>query len=477
MRGAVATILTCLIAVSACSWRAASAPPTQPQTPTPTPEAVAGAAGVGDPYYPQMGNGGYDALHYTIELKVDVEDNAIDGWAQMEARATDNLRAFNLDFHELDISRVRVNGERAEFSRSEDELTIIPSRDLPVGQPFTVTVSYAGVPDPVDDPGFPFGGVGWVRYPSGIFVISEPSGSKSWYPVSNHPTDKATYTFRITVEEPYVVVANGLLEEEIDHGDTRTYVWESDDLMSSYLAAVYIAELERVAEEGPEGLPIRNYFPPDLPAAQTSAFRRTGEMIELFSELFGPYPFDVYGVVVMQERLGLAMENQTISVFGEDMLEERIVAHELAHQWFGDSVTPGRWQDIWLNEGFATYAEGLWLEYAEGPEALQAMMDSLYRQVHNQEPPGAPPIEDLFGWSVYTRGAWTLHALRLEVGDQAFFDTLRSYYDRHQYGNATTDDFIAIAEEVAGRDLGALFEGWLFDEQAPPKPGGDSRAG
>jgi aminopeptidase N len=419
-----------------------------------------------------MGNGGYDALHYSIELDVDVEDNTIDGATQLEARATEHLRAFNLDFHQLDISGVKVNGEVAEYSRDGDELTIVPEGVLPAGQSFTVTVNYGGVPVPVEDPAFPGGGVGWLRAPSGVFVINEPSGAKSWYPVSNHPTDKATYTFRITADEPFVVVANGLLEEEIDLGDTRTYVWESDDLMSSYLAAVYIAELERTDEEGPDGLPIRNYFPPGLSKSETLAFGRTADMIEFFSEVFGPYPFDAYGVVVLPESVGVAMENQTISFFGEDMLEERIAAHELAHQWFGNSVTPARWQDIWLNEGFATYAEGLWLEHTDGPDALRDLMDRLYASVQYQGPPGVPPVEDLFGWNVYARGAWTLHALRLEVGEEAFFDILSTYYNRYQYSNATTDEFIAVAEEVSGRDLDAFFDGWLFGEDTPPKPAG-----
>ena len=432
--------------------------------------AGAGAEGVGDPYYPQMGNGGYDALHYTLDLEVDMEANALAGTATLAARATQPLRAFNLDLHGLDVHQVSVNGVGAAFSRDGDELTVRPRSALDEGEAFTVTVAYGGVPAPIDDPGMSAIDIGWLRLDSGVYVISEPSGAMTWYPVNNHPTDKATYTFRITVDEPWVVAANGLLQEEIDHGPARTYVWEADEPMASYLAAVYIAEFERQTEQGPGGLPIRNYFPADATGQELQPFRRTADMIAFFSELFGPYPFDAYGVAVTAEGLGLALENQTLSLFGGNMVDEDVVAHELAHQWFGDSVTLSAWPDTWLNEGFATYASALWLEHTAGPEALEARMRRFYGAARNMLPPGEAPEGNLFHDTVYVRGAWTLHALRLEVGDQAFFQILRTYYDRYQYANASTEDFIAVAEEVSGQELDAFFQSWLFDREAPPKP-------
>ena len=170
------------------------------------------------------------------------------------------------------------------------------------------------------------------------------------------------------------------------------------------------------------------------------------------------------------EGLGLALENQTLSLFGGNMVDEDVVAHELAHQWFGDSVTLSAWPDTWLNEGFATYASALWLEHTAGPEALEARMRRFYGAARNMLPPGEAPEGNLFHDTVYVRGAWTLHALRLEVGDQAFFQILRTYYDRYQYANASTEDFIAVAEEVSGQELDAFFQSWLFDREAPPKP-------
>lgn len=443
---------------------------TAPDTPTSTPKLAKGAEGLGDPFYPQMGNGGYDVLHYTIDLTVNVEENNIAGSTTIEARATEDLDSFNLDFHGLEISEVTVNGSAAGYAREGDELIIAPAEPLDMGEALTVTVTYGGVPEPIADAGVPFTRVGWLHFPQGVFVVSEPSGAKSWYPVNNHPTDKATYSYRITVDKPYVVAANGLLEEEIDLGDARTFVWQSDDPMASYLAAVYISDFDRVTEEGPDGLPIRNYYPPEAGTDMTSPFAATSDMIAFFSELWGPYPFDAYGVVVLGESLFFALESQTLSFFSVGALSESIAAHEVAHQWWGNSVTPASWQDIWLNEGFARYAEALWTEHRSGGEALEGWATWLYQSVQDQGPPGRPSPYDLFDSAVYDRGAWTLHALRIEVGDEAFFDLLRTYYDRHKYGNASTADFIAVAEEVAGRDLDQFFDAWLYTRQTPPMP-------
>ena len=337
----------------------------------------------------QLGNGGYDAQHYTLNLWVDVEENAISGTVTMQAVATQDLSAFNLDLVGFDVRQVLVNGLPAGYEREpapeQDagltvrpgqiessfqpprtleehgrELIVTPSEVLRSGQPFSVALSYSGSPEPFYSQAVPFP-MGWTRYDDGIFVASEPDASASWYPVNDHPLDKATYDFQITVPEPYVVAANGLLQEVIDNGETLTYVWEAGDPLASYLVTVNIAEYVVLTEEGPDGLPIRNYFPHELADDAAYDFGRTAEMIELYSDLFGPYPFEAYGVAIIGD-MPFALETQTLSVFGSgavsgERLSEEVVAHELAHQWFGDSVSPARWGDIWLNEGFARYAQ------------------------------------------------------------------------------------------------------------------------
>jgi aminopeptidase N len=228
-------------------------------------------------------------------------------------------------------------------------------------------------------------------------------------------------------------------------------------------------------QTGPNGLPIRNYFPPEIATAAEKTFGRTGQMIDYFDDLFGPYPFEAYGVAVVDKDLGYALETQTLSLFGRDIARagparaETVVAHELSHQWFGDSVSVENWQDIWLNEGFATYAEWLWQEHMRGGKARDESVRQTYDFLKTRQapPPGKPPANDLFNAGVYGRGALTLHALRLRVGDELFFRILRAYTDRYRYGNASTADFIAVAEDVGKQDLAAFFDGWLNAEKLP----------
>lgn len=437
-------------------------------------------SGIGDPYFPTLGNSGYDVQHYTIDLSADMKNNIIDGTVSIDAQATQDLKVFNLDFLGYSIRQIEVNGEEADFLRREREMIITPPQPLDAGEDFTVAVTYTG--RPTGRQGY---SAGWVRHKNGVYVASEPAGAARWYPVNDHPRDKATYTFRITVAEPYVVAANGLLQETIDNGSTRTYIWDSQYPMASYLATVNIGNFVVQTQEGPDGLPIRNYFPERLADDAAEVFERTPEMIQFFSDTFGTYPFEAYGVVMADTPLFFALETQTLSLFGAEIVpegilgavsgwgisSESVVAHELAHQWFGDSISPANWEDIWLNEGFATYASALWTEHTQGVEAFEEEMRSNYGAIMlSEHTPGQPPAERLFNQGVYLQGAWTLHALRLEVGDEIFFDIVRTYYDRFKYSNANTADFITVAEEVSEQDLTKLFDAWLFNGGVPAVP-------
>jgi aminopeptidase N len=442
---------------------------------------TAGSDGLGDSLYPLLGNGGYDAQTYTLDLSVDVAHDTLSGTATMNATSTQDLSTFNLDFHGLDISTVTVDNTPAKYTQAGHELTIEPSRPLDKGKAFTTAVMYSGSPRQTSRQALP---TGWTSYDKGILVASEPAGASGWYPVNDHPRDKATYTFRITVPKPYVVAANGLLQDTVDNGDTTTYVWKEDKPMASYLATINIARFVMQRETGPGGLLIRNYFPADVAADEAEVYARQGEMIEYFSSLFGPYPFEAYGVVVADTDLGFALETQTLSLFGRTdksrpqsrrVPQDQIVAHELAHQWYGDSVSLKDWQDIWLNEGFATYAQYLWVEHTSGTQALDQAVRGLYRYMVGEQDtvPGTvakPPAENLFNDNVYVRGALTLHALRMRVGDVTFFKIMRTYADKYKYGNAATADFIAVAEQVSGQKLDDFFNAWLCERAVPDIP-------
>ena len=449
-------------------------PMTTPPVEASVPPAVAqpGAPGLGDSLYPLLGNGGYDAQHYTLELDVDVPGNFITATTTLRAEATQELSALNLDFHGMTVDQVTIAGAPAAFGRSGDELTITPTVPLPAGALFTATVAYHGTPDPLTDPAAGFATLGWNHEGDLIYVVSEPTGAMAWYPVNNHPLDKATYTVRVTVNDPYVVVGNGVLSATVDQGDRTTYTWEMAQPMASYLTALVIGDFVEVEGASAAGVRIRHYFHRDLVDELTPQFANTGEMVDFYAGLLGPYPFAEYGGVVTPFPLGYALETQSMSLFGLDSTGEGVNAHELVHQWFGDDLALADWQDIWLNEGFAMYLQRLWLERAQGRAMLDSGMANYYKLLKGSRvpAPGSLPKEELFSVSAYERGAWVLHALRLEVGDDVFFPILREYYRRYAGGNATTADFIAVANEVSGRDLTDFLRAWIYDDEMPPIP-------
>ncbi len=323
---------------------------------TPNAEAEPGAPGLGDSLYPNFGNGGYDVQHYTLDLTVhNVATSDLDGITTIEAKATQNLSSFNLDFIGFEITNITVNGQPADFERNGQELTITPSTLLTENESFTTEVQYQGSPGVMNSIALPFQ-TGWVTFNGGSFVLSEPDGSASYYPVNDHPLDKASYTFRVSVPKPFEVAANGILTDSIDNGETTTFVFEERAPMASYLATVDIDEFDMETSQSQNGIPIRNYYSTGLPEEFRKPFERQGDMLTYFSDIFGPYPFEVYGALVMDTNFGAALENQTMSIFGMDMVRpeeveatELTIAHELSHQWFGDSVSVADWRDIWLN--------------------------------------------------------------------------------------------------------------------------------
>lgn len=445
-----------------------------------------GDPGAGDPYYPQMGNGGYDVRHYSLHLDIDPdsESNILAGEARIEATATQPLSRFNIDLQGLEVEMVRVNGQEAAFSQQVGELIIAPVTPLGKGDLFSISVIYIGSPNSY--PFFvPIPNIGWYILPNGVAALGEPAGSSSWYPVNEHPSDKATYSFYLTAPEPYLAIANGVLEAVNPAGDGyNTFIWHMRQPMASYLAILAVGQFSAI-DGAPTrtGIPVRNYAPPHLANRTQSAFAPTGAVIDYFSTLFGAYPFESAGGLVLEANMGFALETQALPVYDAliiqsgDAIAQQFLAHELAHQWFGNAVSPATWRDIWLNEGFATYATWLWQGHSQGAAVFEQQVRDAYANLRRAGGGGGmtgdPGAQRLFdGNLVYNRGALTLHALRLTIGDDAFFETLRTYYARHKHGNAATADFIAAAEAVSGVELDAFFDAWLYQPALPPLPGG-----
>ncbi|MFG2604889.1 M1 family metallopeptidase [Streptomyces sp. NPDC048514] len=431
-----------------------------------------GAPGIGDPYFPRLGNGGFDARHYDLDLAYAPDTGRLDGRATLRARATRHLSSFDLDLQQLHISRIEVDGRRARFTRDGDEITVTPRDDLRKGRDFTVSVSYGGVPEALGGP-IVFGSrYGWMKTADGVFVACEPNAASTWFPSSDHPSDKATYDIRIKTPKGLTAVSNGRLVSAFDkHGSTYTH-WRESRPMATYLATATIGKFDVRTGRTPGGTPIYVAVDPVLKDANSvDVYAVTAAATDYWSRVFGPYPFEETGAIVddMPEA-GFSLEVQSKPAYSAVRSETTIV-HELAHQWFGDSVSVAQWKDIWLNEGFATYAQWLWAEHQGTRSAHDSFLagyasrpaDSSFWQTEVAD----PQRDTMFASAVYQRGAMTLQALRERIGDTAFFKLLPAWTRLHRYGNASTADFIRLAEHVSGRQLDDLFDTWLFTTGKP----------
>lgn len=430
-----------------------------------------------DPFFPTFGNNGIDVLHYNIELDVDPVSGQVNARTGLVMRAERRLSSFTLDLHALAVSQVTINGQAADFAQADDKLTITPRRLIAQGSFLWVSVTYAGVPDPLPDPTAPADELflGWFKHRKSTYVVSEPVGASTFFPANDEPTDKATYTFAITVPHGYTGVANGWFVGSKPLGSKRRFSWAMLQPMTTWLATVHVNKFNLDVSRAADGTLIRVYSPEDLPETHVESYAKVGEMLPYMEEKIGKYPFASYGSVVVKDPiLYYALETQAMSTFpqGRNPPGEDLVAHEFAHQWFGNSVSVKKWEDLWLAEGTATYFEVLWT-HREDPAAFDAAMLDIYDYVADQEigPAVVEKPEEMFTDRTYYRGAAALYALRQKVGDRIFFTILRHFAQDNRGGNVTSEDFIRTAARFSGDgSVRPLLEAWLYDTAVPALP-------
>lgn len=432
--------------------------------------------GAGEAYFATHGDPRYRVHRYELTLDYRPGPNRLAGSARIGAVAGDRpLGDIVLDLAEFRIGRVLVDGHQARYTHRAGKLRVRPGTAIRARAAFTVEVHYVGNPKPVRSP---WGGVGWEELTDGSLVAGQPIGAPSWYPCNDRVDDKAAYQISVTAPSMYAVVVGGRLLTRSSRGGNSTWVYEQPAPTASYLVTVSIGRYESVPLPG-TGVPQVAHVPARLVSRFRSDFGRQPQMMTLFEELFGPYPFGEYTVVVTDDDLDIPIEAQGMATFGANHVDgargaERLVAHELAHQWFGNSVGLADWRHIWLNEGFARYAEWLWSERSGGRSAaVQAAIEHTDLSGRPQDLLlGSPRPKLIFDDRIYGRGALTVHAVRCALGDAAFFAMLRDWATAHRHGLVSTDDFTAHAARYASRPLDTLFEAWLDREALPPLPVG-----
>jgi len=432
------------------------------------------ATATGEPFFPHAGNRGYDALHYGAVISYERRDGSIRVHEWVLAKANAPLRSLSLDLYGLRVRGVQVNGSPARFEQAGGKLRIQAPEEIEPGEEFKVALSYGGRPRGLVDPDG--GHEGWQRTDDGALAVGEPLGTATWLACNNVPADKATFAFEIVVPRPLVAISNGRLFRVGQRERKRLYRWEEMQPMSPYLATIAISR-GRLEKSEVAGLPAWTLVDPRMERAARLVRRQLPGVIRFESSLFGDYPFAYTGAILdFAPGLGYALETQTrpIYTFNPD---RSLLVHEMAHQWFGDSVGLERWPDIWLNEGFATWTQWYFAE-RHGGRSLERVFNEILREPAGPEealwdpPPGRPGSpENLFAVSVYVRGAMTLEALREKIGTEAMLRVLRTWVTDHRYGNATTGEFIDLSEQVAGRNLKPLFQRWLY-QRGKPHTGG-----
>jgi aminopeptidase N len=481
---AVLAVTACVgLLATATSASSVAAPPDGPSP---------GAPGLGDRLYPTLGNGGYDAQHYDLDLRYATAkaSQGIDGTVTMTARSTQALSRFDLDFSGKGVGSVEVNGAPATFTRKGEDLVITPAAPIEKDCQFTVTVKHFTASPTKPDPDV-FLSTAFFITPDGSATSGQPNAMHSVFPSNDHPRDKASFSFRFDVPTGETAVANGKLTGKSTQGKRTIWTYEQPQPMATELTQLVVGAFSVVPHGSVDGVEVRDVVPTRLVAKYKKILPVEKSQLTWMRERAGDYPFDLYGSLIVDTTLGFALETQTLSLYDTPWftgyprgLWDPVMLHELSHQWFGDDVAPWSWSDVWLNEGHASWyeftyaAQKGYLEDDAGAKTFTGLMKSLYAGADQERADNGPvarplsgDVNDVFNSNVYGGGALVLYALRQKVGTATFEKLERTWIDTYAGRSASTADFIALASQVSGQDLGAFLHTWLYGTKTPAMPG------
>lgn len=432
---------------------------------------------VPDPVYPQHGNPAVDVLLYDLELTWAPETTQLTGLATLTVRAAKPTDEIRLDFSgSLSIDSVAVDGTPVDSTGAGDDLFVPVGRELAVDDQVVLRVSYAGIPRPVEAPMVrnDINQVGLVVMPGGnAFALQEPFGAFTWYPVNDHPSDEALYDISITVPDGWAGVSSGTpVRPKRTPADGTTFRYVSDDPVASYLVALGLDRYQHTVTTGPHGLPLHFWYRAEERETVLSQTAKVPEMIGWLEERYGPYPFDTAGMQTIPIFTGMETQTMITLVGGAP---DGVLVHELAHQWFGNAVTPRDWLGMWLNEGWAMYTQALWEDQHQDPAAdAKPMADSLARFRDRDAglraqhgPPGNYNPGHFGSANVYYSPALMLHEIRVEVGNEEFFALARDWVQTNLDTSQDRASFTAFVNQHTGRDFTALIDIWLDSPTTP----------
>lgn len=426
-----------------------------------------------DSVYPDVGDPRVDALHYDLDLRWIPTARKLSAYARITFRATRDASSFQLDLAPpMRVLGSTLDGEHVTTRRRGDDLVFLAPVEKDVR--YELVVIYVGRPRPVPAPTTrsDFTSLGFTVTDDGeVWTMQEPYGAHTWYPVNDHPSDKALYDFTIEAPSPWTGVANGRLVSLERGEETTTTSWQLTEPAASYLVTVAIADHVRSSNTTEDGLRVDYWVPRDMPDAARKV-RVAAAAVDWIEERLGHYPFPSLGMVVTDSQS--AMETQTMVTLGSTdyVLSAPVIVHELVHQWYGDQVSPADWRDVWLNEGMTMLLQWLWEDDHDvrpiaGTVSAARAADRTLRRQH-----GAPGAYDpgSFGESnIYYPPALMWNELRLELGDRRFFDIAARWLEEHDNTSVTRSQMYAHWERETGLELSDFFEAWIMGETTPER--------